>query len=362
MLALAFPLIESQTAIDINSFPTILLPTVDVSQAISQKIDQPKGFGLIALYLFITLIMFVRLVKRAIKINTHSHTNVSFDDDIKIVGLVNSSDAYSFFNTIFLGDQLKGNVRTTILNHEKIHVQANHSFDLIYFEILSCIFWFNPIFKKYRQLSEENHEYIVDASISTSTTKSSYIQLISEYALNRLGYSIEHHFAKPIILHRINMLNNQNYNIMKIKFATPLLLSALLFGIFSCDNTIDTTQVIHIDQEATQLPTSGEKIFDIVDNQPMPTNGMTGLYDFIRTNLKYPSKARKEGIEGRVFIQFLVEPDGSLSNIKSIKGIDPDCDREAERVMKLLPKWTPGIHEGKAVRVRMILPISYKLT
>ena len=101
--------------------------------------------------------------------------------------------------------------------------------------------------------------------------------------------------------------------------------------------------------------------FMVIDNQPTPENGMKALYEYIGGNLKYPEEAKKAGIQGRVFIEFVVDKDGKLTNIKALKGIGSGCDEEAVRVLQESPKWIPGSVMNMPVRVRMILPISYKL-
>lgn len=100
---------------------------------------------------------------------------------------------------------------------------------------------------------------------------------------------------------------------------------------------------------------------DIVEQMPEPTGGMASFYKFISKEMKYPSLARRNNIEGRVFVQFIVDNDGSLSDIQIIKGIGGGCDEEAARVLAQAPKWNPGKQRGKAVRVRMIVPIHFRL-
>ncbi len=94
---------------------------------------------------------------------------------------------------------------------------------------------------------------------------------------------------------------------------------------------------------------------------PSPDGGMATFYKHLSKELRYPRSATRMGIEGRVFIQFVVEKDGSLSDVVAVKGISEECDLEAIRVIKSYPKWNPGKQRGKPVRVRMILPIYFKL-
>ena len=105
-----------------------------------------------------------------------------------------------------------------------------------------------------------------------------------------------------------------------------------------------------------------DEIFDIVEDQPAPPGGMGAFYKFVGKSMKYPNQARRMGIEGRVFVQFVVDKDGTLTDIKAVKGIGAGCDEEAVRVLKSAPKWKPGKQRGRPVKVRMILPITFKLS
>ncbi len=83
--------------------------------------------------------------------------------------------------------------------------------------------------------------------------------------------------------------------------------------------------------------------------------------EYIARNIKYPAMARESGIQGRVFVNFVVEPNGSVSNVKILRGIGGGCDEEAIRVVEAMPKWTPGRQRGKAVRVSFNLPVRFTL-
>ena len=104
-----------------------------------------------------------------------------------------------------------------------------------------------------------------------------------------------------------------------------------------------------------------EEIFTIVEDQPEPIGGMQAFYQYVSKHLKYPAQARRMGIEGKVFVQFVVDKDGRLTDVKAVKGIGAGCDEEAVRVIQGAPKWKPGKQRGRPVKVRMILPITFKL-
>lgn len=105
----------------------------------------------------------------------------------------------------------------------------------------------------------------------------------------------------------------------------------------------------------------GQDIPEKEDVVPEFPGGQDSMYKFIYANLKYPKKAKEKGIEGKVYIQFVVEADGSLSNIKVLKGLGYGCDEEAMRIIKKMPKWVPGGQNGKKVPVKFNLPIKFEL-
>lgn len=104
-----------------------------------------------------------------------------------------------------------------------------------------------------------------------------------------------------------------------------------------------------------------EEIFTIVDQMPQFPTGEEGLGKFISEYIKYPSRAKDEGIQGRILCSFIVRKDGTVSNLEVIDGLDNDLDNEALRVLSMMPKWTPGKNDNKSVNVKCILPIDFKL-
>lgn len=104
-----------------------------------------------------------------------------------------------------------------------------------------------------------------------------------------------------------------------------------------------------------------DEIFDVVENSPNPPGGMEAWNKYLGKNLKYPTQARRMGIEGTVYVVFVVNTDGTLQDVDVLRGIGGGCDEEAIRVVKNAPKWEPGKQRGRPVRVRMRLPIKFKL-
>ena len=103
------------------------------------------------------------------------------------------------------------------------------------------------------------------------------------------------------------------------------------------------------------------EVFTIVEQMPSFPGGDAKMYEYLGKNIKYPQIARETGIQGRVFVNFVVEPDGSVSNVTVLRGIGGGCDEEAMRVVKNMPKWKPGKQRGKPVRVQYMLPVNFRL-
>jgi protein TonB len=104
-----------------------------------------------------------------------------------------------------------------------------------------------------------------------------------------------------------------------------------------------------------------DEIFTIVEESAAPKGGIGAFYTYVREKMKYPPQARRMGIDGKVFVEFVVNKDGSITDVRAVKGIGAGCDEEAIRVVQSAPAWTPGKQRGKPVKQRMVLPITFKL-
>lgn len=128
----------------------------------------------------------------------------------------------------------------------------------------------------------------------------------------------------------------------------------------------ETTRTINMDEHQYTPPTlapDANGIFEVVEHMPeFPDGGMSALMEYLKKNIKYPEAAMKKGTQGRVTVQFVVEKDGSIANAKVLRGVDPDLDKEAVRVVSVMPKWKPGTQKGEAVRVKYTVPVMFRLT
>ena len=126
---------------------------------------------------------------------------------------------------------------------------------------------------------------------------------------------------------------------------------------------VDQNEIIeeYVAPEVVDEEVVEQEVFTIVEEMPDFPGGTAKLAEYLQKNIKYPQMARESGIQGRVFVNFVVEPDGHVSYVKVLRSLGGGCDEEALRVVKAMPKWKPGKQRGKPVRVSYILPVNFKL-
>lgn len=112
---------------------------------------------------------------------------------------------------------------------------------------------------------------------------------------------------------------------------------------------------------STAQTKKNDMVFDVVEVMPQYPGGPIAMLKYLMENIKYPEQAMKEGIQGRVTVRFIVEKDGSISDVKPILSVHPLLNKEAVRVVESMPKWSPGKQNGKPVRVRFNVPVMFKL-
>lgn len=288
----------------------------------------------------------------------------------------------SFFKFLFWDKsaELNPNEQKQIFEHELAHIRQWHSLDVLLVEVLRAIFWFNPVIHLIKSRITEVHEYLADFSAIKTMGIESYSTLLTQQIFKSFDFSLSNNFHKSQIIKRIRMLKSTKTKSLWLNLALLLPTLALLISILSFDvkeftgipdaNLRDQTTIRETEfstikddnerKEVLKAPQSKE-IFTKVEHQPSPIGGMKQFYEYVQSNLKYPQDAKETGIEGKVFVQFVVDSDGKLTNVQAVKGIGGGCDEEAVRVIKESLPWNPGLQQGEKVGVRMILPITFKL-
>ena len=116
-----------------------------------------------------------------------------------------------------------------------------------------------------------------------------------------------------------------------------------------------------VSAQKTVVAQKNQKVFDVVEQMPEYPGGIQALFEYLSQNVKYPSDAENQKVEGRVIATFIVETDGTINNVEVVKPVFPSLDAEAIRVLSGMPKWTPGKQSGKEVRVKYTVPINFNL-
>lgn len=117
---------------------------------------------------------------------------------------------------------------------------------------------------------------------------------------------------------------------------------------------------LSINAQSEETPVE-EAIYDAVEEMPQFPGGPSALFEYLSTNIQYPNDAYENGIQGRVIVTFIVEKDGSISNTKVSKTVNPSLDEEAQRLVKSMPHWIPGKQHGEPVRVKYTVPVTFRL-
>lgn len=275
---------------------------------------------------------------------------------------------FSFFGWIFIHiEQHTEEELRQILLHEQVHVRQWHSADILLMELLCVLFWWNPFVWLMKREMAVNLEYLADQGVLRRGIDSRDYQ----YHLLRLTYQktavqIVNNFNVSQLKQRIMMMNQTKSPGRKL--AKYLLMLPLILVLITANSLYAQQQepqkkkqnkTAQSEKQPQEADTDG--VFIVVENQPEFPGGPAEMMKFLSDNIQYPVEAQKKGIQGRVVCNFVVEKDGSLSNFKVVRGVDPLLDAEAVRVLSAMPKWKPGTQRGKAVRVRYTVPVFFRL-
>ena len=273
---------------------------------------------------------------------------------------------YSFFNQIVVGTRgLSDEELRCILAHESHHVREFHSLDLLFARMLCCIAWFNPfVWLMLRELRAVQ-EFQADAASLDACGREDYLHLLYRQVTGT-GYGhITNNFQSINIKKRIVMMNKTKSRFGAWKALTALPVAALLMMV-GCKPA--TPEIADSEEQAVVEPQSSIEP-ELFDPQTAPEgfippeypDGTNALYKYLAENIHYPEQAKTEGIEGKVYIRFIVMNNGDIVNVEVTRGIGGGCDEEAIRVVKSMPKWIPATYEGKFVNVQYVIPINFKL-
>jgi TonB family protein len=258
---------------------------------------------------------------------------------------------FSFFNFIFIGKahELSKAEKEQIILHEAVHVRQWHSFDILLINGLKIFFWFNPFINAYKKIFIQLHEFEADARAVENSDVNKYCSLLARVALESADFKLANHFNSSLTVKRITMIRSSKNNISYWKVAVCALLLPATFLLVSCQDQLGNTDGV-----------SGE-IFSQVDEPANPQGGLESFYQVIKRNITYPAKSRADHKYGKVLVRFVVNENGSLSDMEVLESPDELLGKEAIRMLTLSPEWTPAKKEGAPVKQQMVLPIEFKL-
>lgn len=258
---------------------------------------------------------------------------------------------FSFLNYLFWDNslQMDETSKASVKAHELIHIRQKHSVDLLFVQVLKVCFWFNPFLYFYAKALKEQHEFIVDATVTKNIALKDYQHALVSVLFKNLNPGFVSSFNQSEIKKRIkkmNQLKTPRTQLLKVLWLIPLMLGLTLA--FST--------------EKVMAQSASDKVYETADQMASPKGGMEALVKAIQKNLKYPKEAKKAGVKGKVFVSFIVNKNGTISDVAVKKGLGHGCDEAAiQAVNNLGLTWIPAQQDGKAVRQRLALPIAFDL-
>ena len=361
ILTLAFSLAYPLVRLPVRVAPitvTYMLPEVTVGEASAVQEANPASTGALP---WLPMAIYLIGVAATLAVLAVQITTISRRMSGERVTLLDDETApCSFFNHIIIGTRgMSHEEQQLVLAHEEEHVRRHHTEEVLLMRLLCCVAWFNPFAWLMLRELRAVHEYQADAAAigNGRIMIRPYMQLLYQQVTGT-GYGhITNKFNSINIKNRIVMMNKQKtrFGAWKVLAALPVAALLLMVG---CKQA--STQEPQATDEA-QVEATSDSVYSVVDQDPEFEGGMEALYKYLAENIQYPEQAKADKVEGRVFISFVIEPDGTASNAEVLRGIGGGCDEEALRVVQSMPNWKPGMVDGKPVRVHYNIPITFKL-
>lgn len=435
VLALTIPLLELPLPFQ------AVLPSTDVIPAIQLQEIQVTGYNstapataplfttgqwLLILYGVIGLVLLFRLGMQVIRIRTLASAAKplqSSGTEATVLQTEGQFPSFAFLHYVFLGDMkhLSAQEQQQILSHEMAHVRLRHTYDVLYYEILTALLWFNPLVWLMKEELRNVHEFQADAEVLANCQPQEYSSLLAKEALYMAGIPVGSYFQKPQVFRRLRMLQLHGKPVSKARLLLSLPVILILLVAFSSSKvSADVTTLVEEPASLTELlvmaparkastpigeqrregiepaaatanaattesakamknevklaePTatpniatenasSTEKPYTYVEQMPEFKGGESEMMKFMARQVRYPKSAQDAGVEGLVVLSFVVDKTGGLNEITLLKSLHEDLDKEAIRVVEAMQgQWDPGKQNGKAVPVRYTLPVRFAI-
>jgi TonB family protein len=270
-----------------------------------------------------------------------------------------------------------------ILTHEQMHVKCRHSADLLLFFIFQLLFWWNPLVWITRTELKLLHEYEADEGVlQKGIDATQYQLLLVRKSVGEERFSLASGFQHANLKNRITMMLKPSSSAW-MRYSYLALVPVLAAFMFACNPARSNNQEpdsaatesanpdgmaisVSVDPavQSQEPAAEAEEIpFQLIDVKPQFNGGDANEFaKWVNSQLVYPESAKSAGIEGRVTLSFVIDTDGSVKDVKVLRGADPALDAEALRVISsCTEKWTPGMQDGKPVKVSFIFPVRFQL-
>ena len=294
---------------------------------------------------------------------------------------------FSWMNSIVISEEDYAESGREIILHETGHIRFRHSWDVLLLTLVQMVQWWNPLAYMAGISLRDVHEYEADDYVlRQGVSASAYQMLLLKKAVGYGSYTFANNFNHSLTKKRITMMRKSKSNPwMRSKVLYVIPVTTLALSVFATPEIVSPVQDVVSKFESKGTDTSADlqaigkfsteimgevqnattanedTIYGKVDKNAEYPGGTEALMKFMMTNLKYPETCRKEGIQGRVYILFVVNTDGSIVDMEKVRSPHADLTAEAMRIIKMMPKWTPATVGGKTVRSRFILPVIFRL-
>ena len=298
-----------------------------------------------------------------------------------------NTSGFSAMGYIFINTRLTPEDAGDIIKHEQNHLKQNHFIDIIFIELIKAVQWFNPVVYLFNRSLRAIHEYQADQEcISSGVPIVNYQSLLLNQVFKSGAFNLTNSFSNPSLIKKrmIMMTKKRTSTTASFKILIVIPVAAIIFMAISAYREIPYSSVKQIipvietqnlsseskselmappppPPPPTQSSESEEVPFVVVEEMPMFPGGDRALLNYISENTIYPEASKAQNIKGRVIIRFCVTAKGGVSLVSVIKGVAPELDAEAVRVVKTLPTFNPGKQGGKSVPVWYMVPITFTL-
>ncbi|URM38169.1 M56 family metallopeptidase [Flavobacterium anhuiense] len=329
------------------------------SKAVLDKINysQILIYFLAVVYGVVTTILVVRFIRNLFSFYFRmKKSKVEIVKGEKVVLTKEKVLPHSFWNIIFINQEDFENdmISEELIVHEKAHLKQKHTVDILFVEVLKIVFWFNPLYLLYEKAIKLNHEFLADEAVNKKFGEvRNYQNLLLDFVSHKNTLPLASNLNYLITKKRLLMMAKEKSPIrMILKVGSVTTVYVLLLFVFN-------TEVIAQSSINAKNQNDYKISYDTTSvKEPQFPGGIEKFYMFVGQNFKMPTEFAKQKMEGKIFMEFMVEKDGSLSEFKIVKDLGYGVGDEAVRVLKLSPKWIPATENGKPVRVTYNLPIT----